>query len=787
LIRLSSNPKVHQVINIILVDIPEVYGMFLSRDWSEQLHGYFATDWSHLWLPENGKPNKIRVNRERYLKFMVTDLNDPNEPYTPLADSPEVQGMDTFFGNFMAEVSPIKNPEQQSKILACMQPTTSIQHLGEPDENQIWSLYFDGSKSKEGAGAGCIIIDPEGNKTLLACRLEFECTNNITKYEALLQGLRKALDMHIQNLIVFVDFEIVVRQVRNSIHCLSPHLKCYQSEVWSLINKFSAFNINSIPRLNNAKADLLANVASKLLPAEGLSPNAFSVELLFRPSVPDNIMNWRVFNDDQQIINFLHMEETFQGALIDEQTHNDNLHDFTVIPNPKSPEALSDMVNSLPKSVVRLEKFYDFEDKFKKTVNCKTNSSSLSYEKVNLGTSENPQCINLGLGCSKQEKDAFVKLFKEFKDAFAWTYDDLKTFDPNIIQHVIPMKPQTLPFQQKLRKMHPKLELTVQKELNKLLSAKIIFPVRHTQWVSNLVPVRKKNGEIRLCVDFRNLNKASDKDNYPVPPMEQILQQVSGFERLSLLDGFSRYNQVLMSPSDQLKTTFRTLWGTYAYRKMPFGLINAGATFQRAMDISFRGLINHSVVVYLDDVTVYAKNKKDHLARLRAVLLRCHKYSISLNPKKSIFAVEQGKILGFIVSSDGMIIDPERTQVIAKLPPPTSKKSMQSFLGQINFVRRFVPSFSEMVKPLQNLIKKDTQYCWGPIENQAFNAIKKVIIEAPSLMSPNFSQDFTLYTFASNRSYAAVLTQKNSENNEVPITFMSSAFKGVELNYPAVD
>jgi ribonuclease HI len=505
LIRLSSNPKVHQVIDIIVVDIPEVYGLFLSRDWSEQLHGYFATDWSHLWLPENGKPNKIRVNRERYLKFTVTDLNDPNEPYTPSADSPEVQGMDTFFGNFMAEASPIINPEQQSEIVAYMQPTASMQQSHVPDGNQIWSLYFDGSKSKEGAGAGCIIIDPAGNKTLMACRLEFECTNNTAEYEALLQGLRKALDMNIQNLVVFGDSEIVVRQVRDSIHCLSPHLKSYQSEVWSLMNKFSAFNINSIPRLNNAEADLLANVASKLLPAEGLSPDAFSVELLFRPSVPDNITNWRVFDDDQQIINFLHMEETFQGAVIDERTHDDNLHDFTVIPDPKSPEALSDMVNSIPKSIVRLEKFYDFEDKFKKTVNCKTNSSSLSYEKVNLGTSENPQCINLGLGCSRQEKAAFVKLFKEFKDVFAWTYDDLKTFDPNIIQHVIPMKPQTLPFQQKLRKMHPKLEPTVQKELNKLLSAKIIFPVRHTQWVSNLVPVRKKNGEI----DFASISETS--------------------------------------------------------------------------------------------------------------------------------------------------------------------------------------------------------------------------------------------------------------------------------------
>jgi ribonuclease HI len=136
---------------------------------------------------------------------------------------------------------------------------------------KIWSLYFDGSKSKEGVGGGCVLIDPASNKTLIACQLEFECTNNTAKYEALLQGLRKALDLKIQNLTVFGDSEIVVRQLKNSIHCLSPHLKIYQTEVRNLMNKFSAFNINSIPRLNNSEADLLANVASKLFPAEGLS------------------------------------------------------------------------------------------------------------------------------------------------------------------------------------------------------------------------------------------------------------------------------------------------------------------------------------------------------------------------------------------------------------------------------------------------------------------------------------------------------------------------------------
>ena len=123
--------------------------------------------------------------------------------------------------------------------------------------------------------------------------------------------------------------------------------------------------------------------------------------------------------------------------------------------------------------------------------------------------------------------------------------------------------------------------------MKKLLDAKIIFKVRHSEWVSNLVPMRKKSGEIRLCVDFRNLNHASDKDNYHVPPMEQILQMVSGSELFFLLDGFSGYNQVLVAEEDRLKTTFRTKWGTFAYRRMPFGLINAGATFQSTMDIAF--------------------------------------------------------------------------------------------------------------------------------------------------------------------------------------------------------
>jgi len=143
--------------------------------------------------------------------------------------------------------------------------------------------------------------------------------------------------------------------------------------------------------------------------------------------------------------------------------------------------------------------------------------------------------------------------------------------------------------------------------MSKLLKAKIIFLVRHFKWVSNLVHVRKKNGDIHICIDFRNLNKVCEKDNFILPPMEKILQSMVGYELMSFLDGFSRYNQVLKHPVDKLKTTFKTKWGTYAYQKMHFRLIIVGATFQRAMDIAFTGLINKLVVVYIDDITIYSK------------------------------------------------------------------------------------------------------------------------------------------------------------------------------------
>jgi len=269
----------------------------------------------------------------------------------------------------------------------------------------------------------------------------------------------------------------------------------------------------------------LANVASKLIPSEYFSPDRFSIKLIFRPSILDNITNWRVFNDDPDNVKFLTSEGSYANQIIDEDQHDRQLQQDSTN-------------NAIPKSVVKLEDLYDLKDRLKRSTNSKLQSSTLNYELVNLGTNAKPQNINIGLGLAPEEKLAYIRLLRQYKNVFAWNYDELKTYDTSIIQHTIPMIDNEKPVQQKLRKIHPNLENQIKAELNKLLKAKIIFPIRHSKWVSNMVLVRKKNRDIRICIDFRNLNKACQKDNFPLPPMEQILQAVAGSELMSFLDGF---------------------------------------------------------------------------------------------------------------------------------------------------------------------------------------------------------------------------------------------------------
>ena len=179
-----------------------------------------------------------------------------------------------------------------------------------------------------------------------------------------------------------------------------------------------------------------------------------------------------------------------------------------------------------------------------------------------------------------------------------------------------------------------------------------------------------------------------------------------------MLDGFSGYNQVLVKKEDQHKTTFTSPWGTFEYLRIPFGLLNAGATFQRAMDYAFNELIGKIIEIYQDDLTIFSKERSDHIAHLRKVFEKCRMYGISLNPSKSVLGIYEGKLLGHIISKNRVKIYPKRVEAIKRVFLSTNKKALQSFNGQINFIRRFIPNLAELMKPMQKLLKKDAKFEW---------------------------------------------------------------------------
>jgi hypothetical protein len=216
--------------------------------------------------------------------------------------------------------------------------------------------------------------------------------------------------------------------------------------------------------------------------------------------------------------------------------------------------------NHIPKGLVPLERLFDHNDV---SIKLEKKEEDSDVSQFNVANEENPKYVNLASHLTEEQKSEYGELLKEFSDIFAWKYSDLKTYNTEIIQHKIPLNKDTKPFRQKLRSFSPILLPFMEKEIKKMLDAKIIIPLRYSEWIANLVPVRKKNGETSLCVDFRNLNKFSRKDNYPLPKMEHILQKVSGASVMSFIDGFSGYNQIELHPDDKEKTTFTTPWGTF--------------------------------------------------------------------------------------------------------------------------------------------------------------------------------------------------------------------------------
>jgi hypothetical protein len=260
--------------------------------------------------------------------------------------------------------------------------------------------------------------------------------------------------------------------------------------------------------------------------------------------------------------------------------------------------------------------------------------------------------------------------------------------------------------------MNPNLREILKEELQNFFNAGFIYPISDNEWVSPLVIVLKKNRKWRVCVDYRDLNKVTQKIHFLLPFIDQVLHSLVGKKFFSFLDGFSGYNQIKIAPQDQDKTTFTSPWGTFSYRVLPFGLCNAPTTFQRAVIGIFSDMINDSMEIFMDDFTPYGVSFEESLQNIEKVLNRCIQFHLSLRTKKCHMMMSEGVVLGRFISSQGIQVDPSKIQVIENLPIPKTQIDVRSFLGHARYYRRFINFFSKIASPLFVLLMKNVEFKW---------------------------------------------------------------------------
>ena len=332
-----------------------------------------------------------------------------------------------------------------------------------------------------------------------------------------------------------------------------------------------------------------------------------------------------------------------------------------------------------------------------------------------LGPNETyPVIINANL-----DQDQTAKLLKELKahrGALGYSIKDLKGLNPNICMHRILLEDDHKPSVEHQRRLNPNLKEVVKKEILKLLDAGIIYPISDSEWVSPVHVVPKKGGATvvrnekdeliqtrlvtgwRMCIDYRKLNAATRKDHFPLPFVDQLLERLASHSYFCYLDGYSGFFQIPIHPQDQEKTTFTCPYGTYAYRRMPFGLCNAPATFQRAMMAIFSDFIEKEVEVFMDDFSVYGTSFDNCLSNLSKILQKCEEVNLILNWEKCHFMVQEGVVLGHVVTSKGIEVDKAKIEVIEKL----EVRPMLRVFATSWHMQGFTVASSKIFQKLQN-------------------------------------------------------------------------------------
>nr|GEX14830.1 reverse transcriptase domain-containing protein [Tanacetum cinerariifolium] len=388
--------------------------------------------------------------------------------------------------------------------------------------------------------------------------------------------------------------------------------------------------------------------------------------------------------------------------------------------------------------------------------------------------------------------------------AFLGDNNKLPGIDPEFCSHKILLEEDYSPKVQSQRRVNPKIHDVIKKEVEKLLDAGLIYPISDSLWVSPIHCVPKKRGMTiitndenelvptrlvtgwRVCIDYRKLNEATRKDHFPLPFMDQMLERLAGNEFYCFLNGFSGYFQIPIDPKDQEKTTFTCPYGTFSYKRMPFGLCNTPGTFQRCMMEIFHNMIEQTMEVFMDDFSVFGNYFSTCLTNLEKMLKRCADTKLALNWEKSYFMVKEGIVLSHKILKKGIEVNKAKIEVISKLPHPTTVKGIRSFLGNAGFYRRFIKDFSKISRPMTHLLEKNAPFVFSDDCAQAFQTLKEKLTQASILIAPDWDQPFELMCDASDFAVGAVLGQRIEKHFRL-IHYVSKTTNEAESNYTTTE
>ena len=363
---------------------------------------------------------------------------------------------------------------------------------------------------------------------------------------------------------------------------------------------------------------------------------------------------------------------------------------------------------------------------------------------------------SLSRDLSQDEKDAAIAFIQRNADMFSRSEFDLGLTD--MVEHTIETGTNR-PVKQALRR-HPIAQLPlIDQHVEEMLKNGIIQPMPGSEWISNVVLVRKSDGSLRYCIDYRGLNAVTTKANYPLPRIDACLDSLGGNSYFSTLDMRSSYWQVKVAEKDRDKTCFVTRKGIFGFKVLSFGLCNAPSTFQRLVDLAFAGLTWEICLAYLDDVIVFSRSFEDHITRLSTVFDRLRKANLKLKPSKCNLFQTKVKFLGSVVSGEGIEPDPAKVEAVTSWPRPVNVTEVRGFVALASYYRRHIEHFAEIARPLHELTRKNVNFYWEEKQEESFQELKNRLTSAPLLAMPVEDGSFVLDTDASSHALGAVLQQ----------------------------